>query len=83
MATSVETQTTDLAHSSFVVRGIHCEVCAATLAKVVGEIPGVFHAEVDPAFGRTQLDYDRREISEEELEGLVEAAGYELVPVWS
>jgi hypothetical protein len=37
---------------------------------------------VDPAFGRTQLDYDRREISEEELEGFVEAAGYELVPVW-
>jgi copper chaperone CopZ len=79
MTPDARTLNTGTSHDTFLVRNIHCAVCAATLEKVVSEIPGVVRAEVDPTLGWTRLDYDRSEVSEDELEALVEAAGYEIV----
>ncbi len=52
------TRTRTLGHDDFVVRDIHCSVCAATLQKAVAEIAGVVRVEVEPTIGWTDLDYD-------------------------
>jgi copper chaperone CopZ len=83
MTTSTAIMTEELTRDEFVVRDVHCALCAATLEKAIAQIEGVVHAQVDPVLGRTRLDYDRNVVSEDELEDAVEAAGYEIIRVWS
>jgi copper chaperone CopZ len=83
MTTNTATMKEELARDDFVIRDVHCALCAATLEKAVAQIEGVVHAAVDPVLGRTRLDYDRSIVSEDELEDAVEAAGYEIIRVWS
>ena len=71
-----------LGYASFVVRDIHCERCAGTLEAAVAGLPGVSEAGVDPLIGWTHIRFDPDVISGEELEGAVEAAGYEIVRKW-
>jgi Cu+-exporting ATPase len=82
MSTDTAPRTGTSGHDNFVVRDIHCSVCAATLGNAVAEIPGVVRVNVEPTIGWTDLDYDPSVVSKDELEEAVEAAGYEIVRTW-
>ena len=69
-------------HETFVVRDVHCARCAELVQRTVASIRGVHDVHIDPVFGHTFLDYDPDVITEDDLIGAVEEAGYEIVRTW-
>lgn len=64
--------------SSFVVQGMTCGHCVASVKEEVGAIPGVTSVEVDLASGGVTVVSDA-EISVDAVRAAVDEAGYELV----
>ena len=64
--------------SSFTVRGMTCDHCAASVRAEVEVIPGVSDVEVDVAAGRVQVTASHP-VAESQVREAVEEAGYELV----
>ena len=65
--------------STYAVRGMTCDHCAASVSEEVGEIVGVEEVSVDLSSGR--LEVRGSDVTEDELETAVSEAGYELVGV--
>jgi copper ion binding protein len=61
---------------TYTVHGMTCDHCAASVNEEVSELAGVDRVEVDLARGR--LEVTGRTVSEDEIRGAVEEAGYEL-----
>ena len=64
--------------SEYVVTGMTCEHCVASVSEEVGEIPGVTDVQVDLSTGGVTVTSDRP-LSEAEVEAAVDEAGYQLV----
>lgn len=60
------------------VKGISCAHCVAAITKAVGGLPGVNNVKVDLAGGRVTYD-SAAPISQDDLDRVVKAAGFELV----
>ncbi len=56
-----------------------CAVCAASVERVVRDLPGVRTAAVNFAAGTLQVEYDPAEISPEKMQEAVRAIGYDLI----
>ncbi len=63
--------------SEYVVTGMTCGHCVASVSEEVGEIAGVTDVQVDLASGGVTLRSDRP-VSEAEVKAAVEEAGYRL-----
>ena len=59
---------------------MHCYGCSARLQKVLSGKSGVQSAAVSFAEKQTLLEYDSAIISQEQLQDVVEKAGFEITP---
>lgn len=67
-----------MAETSYLVKGMTCEHCVASVTEEVGEIAGVRTVDVDLATGRVTIASDEP-IPAEQVAAAVTEAGYELV----
>lgn len=58
------------------IEGMSCASCAAKIEKNLSNLKGVNSANVNLATGRATIEYNIQEVSEEELEKIVEDSGY-------
>ena len=65
------------AEQSYVVKGMTCEHCVASVTEEVGEIVGVRNVVVDLASGSLAFEAEQP-ITRETVEAAVREAGYEL-----
>jgi copper ion binding protein len=63
--------------SSYVVTGMTCAHCVASVSEEVGEISGVSDVRVDLATGEVTVTSDRP-VESAEVEAAVREAGYQL-----
>ena len=62
------------------ISGMHCYRCSARLQKVLSGKSGVQSAAVSFAEKQALLEYDSAIISQEQLQDVVEKAGFEITP---
>ena len=62
---------------SYIVEGMTCSHCVASVSDEVGALGGVSDVSVDPAGGR--LEVAGNSVSDAEVRGAVEKAGYRVV----
>ena len=62
------------------IEGMHCENCKKQVERAVNDLEGVM-CKVNLKKKIAQVSYSR-EITEEELRGAIESAGYEVVAIW-
>ncbi|MGW5744705.1 heavy-metal-associated domain-containing protein [Amycolatopsis sp. NPDC003861] len=67
-----------MTQSSYVVTGMTCGHCVASVKEEVGELPGVRAVDVDLNSGRVLVTSDGA-LAPEQVEGAVQVAGYQLV----
>ncbi|WP_206792068.1 heavy-metal-associated domain-containing protein [Amycolatopsis sp. MtRt-6] len=67
-----------MTQSAYVVTGMTCGHCVASVKEEVGELPGVRDVEVDLNSGRV-LVTSEGVLAPEQVEGAVQVAGYQLV----
>ncbi|MGW5742690.1 heavy-metal-associated domain-containing protein [Amycolatopsis sp. NPDC003861] len=67
-----------MTQSTYVVTGMTCGHCVASVKEEVGELPGVRDVEVDLSSGRV-LVTSEGVLALEQVEGAVQVAGYQLV----
>lgn len=65
--------------STYLVQGMHCGHCAASVTKEVRTIPGVTNVQVDLASGELAITSDTA-IATQAVEAAVDEAGYSLAP---
>jgi copper ion binding protein len=63
----------------FTVKGMSCEHCVRAVTAEIAGLPGVRRVDVDLSAEAVSVESDR-ELSDSEVGGAVEAAGYELAP---
>ena len=68
---------TETATRTYIVHGMTCDHCRASVSEEVGELAGVESVAVDLESGRLEVRGPR--VSDDEVEAAVEEAGYELV----
>ncbi len=64
---------------NFILRGMHCVTCAATIEKALREIDGVKSALVNFAAEKVTIEFNEKKINVEKLAEIVKKVGYELV----
>jgi copper chaperone len=67
-----------MTQSTYVVTGMTCGHCVASVKEEVGELAGVRAVDVDLASGRLLVTSDGA-LASEQVEGAVQVAGYQLV----
>ena len=67
-----------MTQSTYVVTGMTCGHCVASVKEEVGELSGVRAVDVDLASGRVLVTSDGA-LAPEQVEGAVRVAGYQLV----
>ncbi|UOX90780.1 heavy-metal-associated domain-containing protein [Amycolatopsis sp. FBCC-B4732] len=67
-----------MTRSTYVVTGMTCGHCVASVKEEVGELPGVRDVDVDLNSGRV-LVTSEGVLAPERIEGAVQVAGYRLV----
>lgn len=65
---------TENAIATYLVEGMSCNSCAASVSEEVGEIDGVTDVTADAATGR--LEVEGTDVSDEHVRDAVEEAGY-------
>ncbi len=63
------------------VGGMHCAVCATTIADSLKGVPGVSDARVNFALGKAVVEYDSKLATHADLKEAVENAGYKVLEV--
>lgn len=63
---------------TFKVSGMHCASCAAKIEKTLNKLPGISNASVNLASENLQLEYNKDEISINEIKDKVKKLGFEL-----
>src|SRR3989338_2457556 len=58
------------------IKGMHCANCANTITKALVKTKGVGHAEVNFATENATVEFDPGEVSEKDIIGRIEKAGY-------
>lgn len=64
-------------HHSFAISGMTCSACATRIEKLIARIPGVLEVNVNLASDRADVYTLGNSVTEAELAGAVEAAGYQ------
>ena len=65
-----------LEHASLVIEGMDCGACAAAIENRLKALPGVVRASVSYDLAKAEIDYDPRSASLEQMEKVVQQAGY-------
>jgi copper chaperone len=71
-----EPQMTNKDTSTYIVQGMTCDHCAASVNEEVSEVAGVSSVAVDLATGR--LEVTGNDVTDADVRAAVEEAGYEL-----
>ncbi len=58
------------------VEGMSCGHCKAGVEEELGRLSGVEYASADPEKGTVEVRYDAGRVSNDDLKGAVEEAGY-------
>ncbi|TLN24297.1 heavy metal translocating P-type ATPase [bacterium] len=61
------------------IEGMSCAACAASIEKSLKKVGGVAKANVNFAAGKAYVTYDAKRASENDLDGAVRRAGYEVI----
>ena len=69
--------TTEENRHNYIVTGMTCQHCVASVTEEVAEVPGVTAVEVDLASGTLKVETDRP-VSDSEISAAVATAGYAL-----
>lgn len=64
----------------FQIKGMHCVGCAMTIDGALEEVPGVKSASTNYARQFADVEYDEREVTDEQIINAVRAAGYSASP---
>ncbi|MEX2601369.1 MAG: heavy metal translocating P-type ATPase [Balneolaceae bacterium] len=64
----------------FRVEGMHCTGCSGSVEKALTAVDGTRHVEVNLAAEQASLDYNRNQVTVDELMEAVRKAGYQLIP---
>lgn len=59
------------------ITGMSCGGCTASVAKVLGETPGVVKAQVQLSPGQAMVEYDPAKVTREALCAAIADAGFE------
>lgn len=63
----------------FRVRGMHCVGCVMTVEGALEDVLGVKAANANYAHQWVDVEYDEREVTDEQLVAAITAAGYEAI----
>ncbi len=66
-----------MTETTYIVQGMTCEHCRASVTEEVSEVPGVASVDVDLATGRVTVTGE--EVDEAAVRAAVDEAGYEVV----
>lgn len=58
------------------VEGMSCGHCKAAVEEELNNLPGVEHSNADLEKGTVEVRYDAGEVTDDDLRGAVEEAGY-------
>jgi|FLYN01.1.fsa_nt_gi copper chaperone CopZ len=61
----------------FEVRGMHCVNCTMTVEGALEDIPGVRSASANYARQWVDVEYDERQVTDEQIHAAIKDAGYE------
>lgn len=64
---------------TYKISGMHCDGCAARLAKLLNAADGVEKADASFADGETQIRFDPAKINETQIRAIVRKAGFDVV----
>ncbi len=67
-----------MAKQVFNVKGLHCSACVMTLEGLEDELPGIRSLKVSLHKQRAEIDYDEKQINEEDIRKAFEREGYSL-----
>lgn len=65
----------------FQIRGMHCVGCAMVIDDAVEELPGVKAAMTNYARQITEVEYDERQVTEDQITVAIQAANYSAQPL--
>lgn len=65
-----------LEHASLLIEGMDCGACATAIENRLRALPGVIRASVSHSLAKAEVDYDPRSASIEQLEKVIQQAGY-------
>ncbi len=60
------------------VEGMSCAHCKAAVEEELGKLPGVEYSNADPGAGTVEVRYDEGKVTNADLKGAVEEAGYRI-----
>jgi copper chaperone len=63
-------------HITLTAPDISCGHCVMTIEEEVGELPGVASVEANEATKQVEISFDRNRVSLEQIEAVMEEAGY-------
>ena len=75
----MSTPTPTTCTSTYQVEGMTCGHCVGAVTQEIGSLPGVREVDVDLPTGKVTV-HSERELTDQEIEGAVHEAGYQLVP---
>ncbi len=61
------------------VEGMSCGHCKAAVEEELNNLPGVEYSNADPERDTVEVRYDAGEVTDDDLRGAVEEAGYTVV----
>lgn len=64
----------------FTINGMHCASCASLINKGLSRTPGVFKANVNYAAARAQVEYDEKNVSQQQIISRISSLGYSASP---
>ena len=74
--TTAAPQAPSVEHISFAIEGMYCPVCATNIESKLKSLPGVQKARVSYPQRRADIDYVSAYVSREQLEKVIQDAGY-------
>lgn len=61
---------------TYAISGMHCAACSSSVERVTGKLPGVIRSSVNLATARMVITYEEKELTQEQIIGKVERAGF-------
>ena len=68
----------EVSHEEWTVRGMTCGGCAATVERVVGEVPGIVALSANSDSDSLRLSFYREIFDREQARAQIEGAGFDL-----
>ncbi|MBZ0320100.1 MAG: heavy-metal-associated domain-containing protein [Anaerolineae bacterium] len=65
-----------MAKKRFQIQGMHCVGCAMTIDGALEDLSGVKSASTSYARGYVEVNYEKNQLSEDQIIAVIKAAGY-------